>query len=114
MRSRYTAFVTGNVPYLNRTAPAHPIRHLSSMRRRWLGLEILSSEMRQTEGWVAFRARYIEDNVLTVHTEKSYFQCLGGNWQYVSGEPDFHQWSIARNETCPCGSGKKFKRCCAT
>jgi hypothetical protein len=25
---------------------------------------------------------------------------------------DFHQGVIGRNELCPCGSGRKFKRCC--
>ena len=29
-------------------------------------------------------------------------------------EPVFHiQKKVGRNESCPCGSGKKFKRCCA-
>jgi len=35
---------------------------------------------------------------------------------YTDGEmlaPSFTPWKPARNEACPCGSGKKFKRCCA-
>ena len=32
-------------------------------------------------------------------------------WLAISaGEADFAQ--VGRNEPCPCGSGKKFKKCC--
>lgn len=28
------------------------------------------------------------------------------------GATDFHRTKIGRNATCPCGSGRKFKKCC--
>jgi len=33
------------------------------------------------------------------------------NWQPTRREP-VRSTKVGRNETCPCGSGKKFKRCC--
>ena len=37
-------------------------------------------------------------------------KCLGiaTHPQYIRSEP-----KIGRNEPCPCGSGKKYKKCCA-
>jgi SWIM/SEC-C metal-binding protein len=28
------------------------------------------------------------------------------------GAPPVHVEKVGRNETCPCGSGKKYKKCC--
>jgi SEC-C motif-containing protein len=39
-----------------------------------------------------------------------------GRWWYTTGqskEGSFVPWKPGRNENCPCGSGLKFKRCCA-
>ncbi|MCW2524539.1 MAG: hypothetical protein JWO63_2874 [Frankiales bacterium] len=62
MRSRYTAFVLGDVDYLRRTwHPSTRPRTLElDLGRRWLGLEILSTDrggMFDPEGTVEFRAR---------------------------------------------------------
>ena len=41
-----------------------------------------------------------------------------GTWYYVDGEvikpaTSVHQQpKVGRNDPCPCGSGKKFKKCC--
>jgi len=43
--------------------------------------------------------------------EESRFLRENGQWLYVDG--DCRVEEIGRNDTCPCGSGKKFKRCCA-
>lgn len=29
-----------------------------------------------------------------------------------AGATDFHRTRIGRNTSCPCGSGRKFKKCC--
>ncbi|UNB77983.1 SEC-C domain-containing protein [Escherichia coli] len=31
-----------------------------------------------------------------------------GQWYYIDGTRP----QICRNDPCPCGSGKKFKKCC--
>jgi uncharacterized protein YecA (UPF0149 family) len=35
-----------------------------------------------------------------------------GTLQPSSGEPLRRQSNVGRNALCPCGSGKKFKKCC--
>ena len=45
---------------------------------------------------------------------------MGRSIATVLAEPDWHEperthhAKIARNEPCPCGSGKKYKKCCGT
>ncbi|MDR0233201.1 MAG: DUF1186 domain-containing protein [Zoogloeaceae bacterium] len=36
---------------------------------------------------------------------------LMGNWDCFKEKPDFG-YKVGRNEPCPCGSGKKYKKCC--
>ena len=31
---------------------------------------------------------------------------------YAKGETIYKEKKIGRNERCPCGSGKKYKKCC--
>ncbi|MCP4470781.1 MAG: hypothetical protein GY815_08865 [Gammaproteobacteria bacterium] len=48
--------------------------------------------------------------------ERSDFGFRQGRWFYTSGEQlaaSFVPWKPGRNRDCPCGSGRKFKRCCA-
>ncbi|QSA19995.1 SEC-C domain-containing protein, partial [Vibrio furnissii] len=48
--------------------------------------------------------------------ERSRFLRENGLWYYIDGE--FPQQSVSlkvgRNEPCPCGSGKKSKKCCSS
>jgi uncharacterized protein YchJ len=48
--------------------------------------------------------------------ERSEFVLKQGRWLYTRGEakqPRAAPWRPGRNQSCPCGSGLKFKRCCA-
>ncbi|MBL4692142.1 MAG: SEC-C domain-containing protein, partial [Magnetovibrio sp.] len=68
-------------------------------------------------GTVLFSARFKENGELNVHRELSDFRRENGEWVYVDGkinpqgEPRRVQ-KVGRNEPCPCGSGKKYKKCC--
>ena len=75
----------------------------------WL-LFATSSKKGDSEGWVEFSARFIAqgDDKSCFHRELSHFIKEDDHWFYVDGEPR----ETGRNEICPCGSGKKFKRCC--
>jgi SEC-C motif-containing protein len=47
----------------------------------------------------------------------SHFEKRDGNWIYIDGDivppkPIKKDKKIGRNEPCPCGSGKKYKKCC--
>ena len=52
----------------------------------------------------------IVDSVLLIH---SFWREWAADWSAVS-EPIRRGPKIGRNEPCPCGSGRKHKRCCGT
>lgn len=127
MRSRYTAYVLGDVDHIDRTHAAE-IRdtfdrsEAESLARgvEWAGLEIRSVSGGGTAddtGTVEFTSRYKKDGQVNVHHEKSAFRRDDGQWVYVDGEmnpkgaPRTVE-KIGRNAPCPCGSGKKYKKCC--
>ncbi|HHH38070.1 MAG TPA: YchJ family protein [Sedimenticola sp.] len=128
MRSRYCAFVERAYDYLAGSLhPAHRADYDAAATRRWaenaewLGLEILSTEgggPTQQEGTVEFIALYKEQGLVKRHHEQSRFQRVDGRWYFVDGEvvsPGTRvrqQPRVGRNAPCPCGSGKKFKKCC--
>ena len=127
MRSRYTAFVRGAVDYLVETydpATRHPGERAaverSSREAKWLGLEVLATERGgagDDTGLVEFRARYQLGGAPRVLHERSRFRRLDGRWYYVDGEavkprPAVRAPTVGRNEACPCGSGRKRKKCC--
>lgn len=123
MRSRYTAFVFANGEYLYNThhpetrssLSAEELR-LSAQQNKWCKLEVLSSIIdNPVSGKVSFKAFYIRDGFLHCHHEISTFKKQSGRWLYHSPEfpePATSPKKINRNESCPCGSNKKFKRCC--
>ncbi len=130
MRSRYTAYVRGDIDYLESTlAPEsrHDFDKQSagdwSQRSEWLQLEILDTEggkAGDAEGQVEFRAHYIFDkNRLTHHERSSFrFDSEDGRWYFVEAvsfknAPVVKVATPGRNDPCSCGSGKKYKKCCA-
>ncbi len=128
MRARYSAFATGAVDFLftshhSSTRRALKRRDLETWSRgsKWLGLEILGTEAGgpdDDKGTVSFRARYESAGKLTIHEERSEFAREEGEWRFVDGAPIPHEPvrreapKVGRNEPCPCGSGKKYKKCC--
>ncbi len=118
MRSRYSAYASGELEYLKASwhADFRPADLAIDERIRWLGLAIVGSDQQQTRALVEFEARLLVDGRVDAIRENSNFVRLGDRWLYTDGEmlePSFTAWKPARNEPCPCGSGKKFKRCCA-
>ena len=88
MRSRYSAFVELNADYLLSTW--HPDTRPSRVRLdadlRWLGLKItrtVEGGAEDTEGEVAFVARYKRAGKGHRLEENSSFTRLGGRWVYV-------------------------------
>ncbi|WP_370592121.1 YchJ family protein [Streptomyces sp. JHA19] len=87
MRSRYSAFVRGDVPYLLRTwhPRTRPGRLELDPGMRWTGLEILGAtdgSAFHTTGTVTFRASYRGGSL----HERSRFERVDGAWVYVDGE----------------------------
>ncbi|MDD6087839.1 MAG: YchJ family protein [Desulfovibrionaceae bacterium] len=128
MRSRYTAHALGKFDYLNETV--HPsIRNEAehedmkewSKHVEWSGLDIIGvSSGRETDsqGEVEFEAHYtVKGSKQSLH-ENAFFVKEDGKWYYSDGElfsqEPYRRESpkVGRNDPCPCGSGKKYKKCC--
>ncbi|MCV6620535.1 MAG: YchJ family metal-binding protein [Cellvibrionaceae bacterium] len=123
MRSRYTAHVLGDIDYLMATWQ-HSAGQAEDTRawveaHDWLGLQVLQCRKggsQQNEGTVEFIAYYRPkgSSERLAHHELSSFSKIDGRWLYVEGStPQKAPKKTGRNDPCPCGSGLKFKRCCA-
>lgn len=129
MRSRYSAFALSNMEHL--IATTAPEKHETIDRdasrrwaesRRWQGLEIVRTEAGGPEddrGVVEFIANYVTaDGERHRYHERSTFRRDDGRWLFVDGDVPKPETivndgpKIGRNDPCPCGSGKKFKKCC--
>lgn len=127
MRSRYTAFALGKIDHLVETLAAgtrddfdrKAITHWSRSSQ-WLGLEILSTEQGGAEdetGYVEFVAHFVNDGQRHAHRERSLFRKEDGRWYFLEeanrkNAPIVKGAQPGRNDPCPCGSGKKYKKCC--
>lgn len=126
MRSRFSAFYVGKVDYLLET-------HADSTRSNDLGagikdtlehcqftqlnvLESVDGKKNQSTGKVSFIAWYKDkesDELLQLAENSNFIRDIATDqWLYVDGT-SISPSKPGRNDNCPCGSGKKFKRCCA-
>jgi SEC-C motif-containing protein len=123
MRSRFTAYAMHNANYLRATWELHkcPAQiDLSKDTAQWQRLEIINTKkggIKDDKGIVEFKAYYLLDGEESVMNEISRFKRVAGRWFYLDGvvksvgkvnQTD----NQGKNALCPCGSGKKFKRCC--
>ena len=90
MRSRYTAYVTGNAPYL--LASWHPDTRPDQITQdpaqRWLGLKVLAADEggeHDDRGTVEFVARYKIAGRGHRLREISRFARTSNGWQYLDG-----------------------------
>lgn len=123
MRSRYVAYSQQNNQYIldtwhSSTKPDIP-DPAEDKNVEWIGLKILSTDMggpNDTKGYVEFRARCRVKGEAGGLDEASEFVKEDGRWFYVDGstiQPQKNsEAKVGRNDPCPCGSGKKFKKCC--
>ena len=117
MRSRYSAYTLGLIDYLVATTlPAQQAAlDRDSMRAwslgsTWLGLEVEGSELIDTHAFVTFTARWHDGDGEHRHRERSAFVQQAGRWYFIDPTVPL---KAGRNDPCPCGSGQKFKKCCA-
>lgn len=120
MRSRYTAYTQANIDYIADTMRGQAAQGLDfeatkqwALKVKWLGLEVINAPKAQAaRGFVEFIVHYEEDGAVRKMHEVSEFARIGGGtrWYYINGK----QPTIERNAQCPCGSGKKYKKCCAS
>jgi SEC-C motif-containing protein len=128
MRARYTSYVTGDVAFLRTSATAAVQAEFDeeasrswSAAAQWHGLEIIATEKGgagDDDGVVEFRALYSANGEFCNHHEVSRFVREPDGWKFDDGElvPEKpvvrEEPKIGRNDPCPCGSGKKYKKCC--
>jgi SEC-C motif-containing protein len=92
MRSRYTAYVEGNIDYIRRTMRGAALlnfnKHEAKKKVEWRGLEIINADLEPENpaiGYVEFKAKYEKDKQELWLHEKSEFHLIDGRWYYVDG-----------------------------
>lgn len=128
MRSRYTAYVKHAYDHLEKSLSAEQRKDFDAEDAKrwaesseWLGLTIHQTELggeKDEKGLVHFTARFRTNGEERDHIEAAVFSREEGRWVYsgyiqpkgttVRRETP----KVGRNDPCPCGSGKKFKKCC--
>lgn len=117
MRSRYSAYAKQDAAYLVSTW--HPAKRESTLAgllsesfpgTEWLSLNVTRCIIgsHDNEAFVTFFARYREKNSINALYECSRFLREDQRWYYVDGTAP----ELGRNDRCPCGSDKKYKKCC--
>ncbi len=127
MRARYTAFTKHDVDFLMRSVEPEQRKKLDrdSIKQwaemsEWKGLEIRSRQQggaSDATGIVELVAKFSAGGKDLEHHEFAHFVRHEGAWFFdprhshgpllpkAKGE-------VGRNDPCPCGSGKKWKKCC--
>ena len=85
-----------------------------SAQSTWLGLEVESAEVlggQPEHGFVTFTARWHDQEGDQQHRERSAFVQHAGRWYFIDPTVGL---KAGRNDPCPCASGQKFKKCCAS
>ena len=128
MRARYTAYTQVEIDFLHESL--HPdARHDSdaegardwAQNSTWHGLQILATEQggeADDKGTVEFIASYTYDGEDKQYREVAGFEKVDGRWYFRAGRPSVRkpvvreEPKVGRNDACPCGRGRKYKRCC--
>jgi len=135
MRSRYTAYTNASIAYIKETMAPEKQGDFEEQNVRqwataatWRGLKIIASEEQEETATVEFIASYNLKGDNHEHHELASFRKDNEKncWYFVDGhtpgsderaEPVVtyvrDKPKVGRNEPCPCGSGKKYKKCCS-
>jgi len=130
MRARYSAYVKEEVAFvLDTTHPSQRDQYTEGGIRRWarnsewLGLSIIATAKgaaTDDTGTVEFIAEYYDKGRRNRHHEIAQFRRHEGQWFFYDGQAPTLETvvrespKVGRNAPCPCGSGRKYKKCCAT
>jgi SEC-C motif domain protein len=125
MRARYSAFVTGAIDFIVSSTHSRTRKEIDldfirdwSETSTWRGLEIFETKnVSEDKALVSFEAQFTQKGEDHSHREKSLFEREDGQWRFVTGEElknptvRYETPKPGRNDPCPCGSGKKYKKC---
>ena len=122
MRSRFVAFGLGDFDYIERTQIEPLPPHIRERQApEWERLEIISQHEGGPDnetGTVEFVAHYKLPQGPRLHRELSRFIRVDGVWRYQDGDiidednNEALKSTTSPSQPCPCGSGRKFGRCC--
>ena len=127
MRARYSSYEKQEIDFIiNSCSEGDGIAEIDrkatedwSKEAQWNGLKILRTEKgeKDDEAIVEFQADYTLHNIHNLQHEISLFKQIDGEWKYVAGNVIPTTVTrvgekVGRNDPCPCGSGKKYKKCC--
>ena len=119
MRSRYSAFAKQEIDYIVKTTALLQQPHLDvpaildwSKSNQWLKLEVVQAneKLAKKHAQVEFKAHYHDGQDSHIHHEISHFVQHEEQWYFL--DPTTEQKPTMK-QACICGSGKKFKQCCA-
>lgn len=119
MRSRYSAFAKQEIDYIVRTTALGQQQALDvaaiadwAKSNQWLKLEIVQAQEKldKHHAQVEFKAHYHDGQQAQIHHEVSHFVKFEETWYFLDPTTD---QQITMKQPCVCGSGKKFKQCCA-
>lgn len=123
MRSRYTAYALASMQYIMHTQTGPAAAHFSraeanqfATQAAWQGLQIIrhfAHPHNPAIAYVEFKAHYTLAGKMQIMHEISEFHKIGKRWLYYRGEQQA-AGKVGRNDPCPCGSGKKYKKCCGS
>jgi len=125
MRARYSAFVTRAIDFIVASTHSRTRKEIDmdyirewSETSTWRGLEIFETRIvNDNKAYISFEAQYSQRGEDHRHREKSLFERENGHWRFVSGDElknptvRYETPRPGRNDPCPCGSGKKYKKC---
>ncbi|MBN2617814.1 MAG: YchJ family protein [Spirochaetales bacterium] len=127
MRSRYTAYTLVEVDYIVKTHDSKTRDEISKEETKnwaensqWMGLDIVrvvDGQDKDSTGIVEFKAYYKQNGIKYTHHEEAQFTKKRGDWFFtdskIVNKPVVRDGEkVGRNDPCPCGSGKKYKKCC--
>lgn len=125
MRARYSAFATQAIDFIVDSTHSRTRNEIDmtfirewSETSTWQGLEILEvKQVNENKAFVSFEAQFAQSGEDHRHREKSVFERENGEWRFVTGDElknptvRYETPRPGRNDPCPCGSGKKYKKC---
>ncbi len=119
MRSRFVAYAQNEVDYLLASwfEDTRPASIALDSELSWTTLKIIDHVSNGDNAEVEFIASYLYRGEAGCLHERSRFIRQQGRWYYIDGEQfacdPLKKNKVGRNEPCPCGSGRKYKKCCS-
>lgn len=128
MRSRYAAYAIGELDYIKDTSTGTALKEFDRKEAAefieeadFLRLNILRTEKggpNDDTGLVELVFHYDYNDKDYSQKEIAHFVKKDGEWFFENSEINPKGKTIevektGRNDPCPCGSGKKYKKCCS-